>query len=139
MTMPADVRAELEACALFRGLSDAQLERIWEMGSVQNMPEGSTITLAGRAGMEVFVILEGRVRVRLLDSREVELGSGEVLGELAVLGDTRRSGTSTAISGVRILVLNVRRFQELLDTLPEVAERIRAEAERRLAEDSTPA
>jgi len=70
-------------------------------------------------GNEMYVLRAGRVKVEKQGKFIVELGSGVVLGELAVLGsDKRRLATVICTSLCLFRVLHGDDFQELLDSFP---------------------
>jgi CRP-like cAMP-binding protein len=75
---------------------------------------------------DVYVILEGRVRVELhpLSGREVilaELGAGAIIGEIAALDDQPRSATVVAISDCVLASLPGSVFREAILANPETA------------------
>jgi CRP-like cAMP-binding protein len=59
------------------------------------------------------------------------LGPGDFFGELAILGDGRRSATVTAVDPSTLLVFFGTEFRRLEAELPEVAARIRQAVEQR--------
>ena len=88
---------------------------------------------AGAVEDWMFVLVDGAVRVTRSD-REVELGPGAVVGELAVLDPRPRLGTVTAVSEVLAFRLRKVDFDEALRTRPEVAMGVIAELVERLRE-----
>lgn len=53
----------------------------------------------------MFILLDGVLEVEIDGETVAELGSGAVLGELAVLGDGRRTATLRALRASRVAVL----------------------------------
>ena len=71
----------------------------------------------------MFLVAVGRLRVTMTreDGSEAviaELGSGEVVGELAVLTDEPRSATVTALRDSQVLELSASAFAELVARVP---------------------
>jgi CRP-like cAMP-binding protein len=58
---------------------------------------------------------------------------GEYFGEIALLTDTVRTATVTAVSECELLTLDVADFRRLLDAHPDVRETLTRVAEQRLA------
>jgi hypothetical protein len=59
----------------------------------------------GEAGTDMFMLLDGVLQVEIDGEPVAEIGSGAVLGELAVLGDGRRTATLRAVRASRVAVL----------------------------------
>jgi voltage-gated potassium channel len=82
------------------------------------------LTGEGAAGYSFFVLREGTATVSI-DGDEIRtLVAGDFFGELALLGDGRRTATVTAASPSRVLVLFGTEFRRLQREHPELAERI---------------
>ena len=80
----------LRHCALFESLSADQLERIAEIASPREIPAGDGIFREGSSGDEMYVVVEGTVRI----SKEIPgageealtlLGPGSYFGEMAAI------------------------------------------------------
>src|SRR5436309_3761274 len=102
--------------------ADALLERVTR----RTMTRSAVIMHEGSAGENVALVLEGRVKleVRGVGDRTVVLairGPGELLGELAALGGTRRSATAVALEDVEIGVLSGEDFRGYLREHPDAA------------------
>ena len=77
-------------------------------------PAGFVLTESGQIGSGMFVLLEGRVSVHARGA-EIELGPGEVLGELALLRrDHRRIARVQALTPVRCLAIAREPFRALI-------------------------
>ena len=102
---------QLRRVPLFQRLSPEDLQRIASVATERWFEEGAALVREGEAGDELFVIVEGRVRVvhRADDGTERTLrtyGEGDHIGELAVLRERPRIATVVADGGgVRTLVI----------------------------------
>jgi CRP/FNR family cyclic AMP-dependent transcriptional regulator len=123
----------------FADLPRRQLARVSALADEVERPAGTVLAHQGDHGGEAFVVAEGTVAVVREGEDLAVLGSGEVLGELALLDHTRRSADVVARTPVRLLVFGVRDFQQLLDAFPGMAARIRAAADGRRGATTTPA
>jgi hypothetical protein len=72
--------------------------------TIRNLPEGSELTRQGQPGDELFLVLDGVVRVDVDGTPLAELGPGAVIGERALLEGGVRTSTVTAVTPVRVAV-----------------------------------
>jgi Cyclic nucleotide-binding domain len=66
---------------------------------------GETLVVQGEPGADMFFLLEGMLEVEVDGEPVARVGSGAVVGELAVLGDGRRTATLRAARPSRVAVL----------------------------------
>jgi CRP-like cAMP-binding protein len=102
--------------------ADALLGRV----SRKTMPQDAVIMHEGSAGENVVLVLSGRVKLvaRGVGDRTVVLairGPGELVGEMAALGGTRRTATAIAAEDVELGVLPGDDFREYLREHPDAA------------------
>jgi Cyclic nucleotide-binding domain len=86
---------ELDRVALSSG---ARLRR-------RRLDRGETLVEQGEPGAEMYLLLDGVLDVEIDGEPVAGVGSGAVLGELAVLGDGRRTATLRAARPSRVAVL----------------------------------
>ena len=96
-------------------------------------PEDTLLMEAGAVEDWLFVIVEGEVEV-VREDRQVRMGPGSVVGEMAVLDPQPRSATVTAVTPVRVFRLRKAAFDHALRTRPEIAAGVITELVRRLRE-----
>jgi CRP-like cAMP-binding protein len=132
---PSRYRQALAGLPLFQGLDAGHIDRIWDLGSFNIIPAGTTLMRDGEQGMEAYLILEGTVEVLRPDGQRIHVGPYELVGEMSLLenGTNRRSATVTTLDPIRCLVLNRHYFQRLLIDEPLLHEHIKA----RIAEYTT--
>ena len=90
------LEAELDEIVLRSG--GAKLQR-------RRLGPGEILVEQGEAGTDIFMLLDGVLEVVIDGETVAELGSGAVLGELAVLGNGRRTATLRALRASRVAVL----------------------------------
>lgn len=95
--------------------------------------EGDVLMREGAFEDWLFVIVEGEVEVARSD-RQVTVGAGSVVGELAVLDPQPRSATVTALSQVLAFRLRREAFQDAVESQPEIAMGVITELVKRLRE-----
>jgi hypothetical protein len=87
--------------ALERSLSQ-QLMHGAAKPSVMNIEKGTTIVRQGDEGSELYLVLDGVVRVEVDGQRLAEYGPGALLGERAQLEGGRRTSTLVAVTPCRV-------------------------------------
>jgi CRP-like cAMP-binding protein len=125
---------ELAGVPLFDSLTSEQLVALAEWFDERTVSEGATLVGEGRSGYSFFVLLEGAAVV-VADGREVaQYGPGDVFGEMAILGDGRRTATVTATVPSRVLELFGTEFRRLASEHPAIAAELEASARSRQEE-----
>jgi CRP-like cAMP-binding protein len=117
---PADVRAH----ALFASLDGKEIERLTGWLEIRTAQPGERLVPEGASGYTFFVIDQGTARVERNGKSLRDLGRGDFFGELAMLGEGRRTADVIATSPVTLFVLFGTEFRELETTMPVVATRI---------------
>jgi CRP-like cAMP-binding protein len=92
----------LQDVELFNGLTKAELTEIALICREKRIASGEVITIQGKPGDEMYIITEGFVQVSIRKgSKErtiVNLGTGQIFGEMALVDKGPRSATVKAIS-----------------------------------------
>jgi HEAT repeat protein len=115
---------ELRRVPLFERLDPEDLQRVAAVADERTFAPGGAIVTEGEVGNELFVILEGRVRVERVETdgsiRQIRTyEQGDHVGELAVLLDRPRVATVVAEGEVRTLVIDGDGLRSILRERPE--------------------
>jgi CRP-like cAMP-binding protein len=124
--------ADIRAVSLFSALDDEQVAELAHWFHVQTAKPGVRLVGEGAPGYTFFVLIEGSAAVTSEGEALGSLGPGDFFGEIAILGDGRRTATVTSTSPVRLLVLFGTEFRQLECGHPEIAVRISEAMESRL-------
>ena len=113
--------------ALFGTLADADRTVIAARMRRVDFDPDQMIFSRGDPGREIYLVLEGRIRLSILssDGRELSFahaGPGSVFGEIATLDGGERTAGATAISKVQAMALPQRAMLELIENNPKVAQ-----------------
>ena len=119
---------------IFADLDAAEIGEIMRLLRAQMLDAGTVIALRGEVARSMYVIAAGEVEIALPD-RRIQLGNGQFFGEIAVLKRARRTATVTALSRVRLLVLNAHDLHALMSRSPAIAAHIRKVARERLSRE----
>jgi CRP/FNR family transcriptional regulator/CRP/FNR family cyclic AMP-dependent transcriptional regulator len=93
---------------------------------------GTVVTLIGTPGDSFFVIIDGRVSVQTPVGIRDPLTPGDFFGEMSLLDGEPRSATVTAITDLRMLVVDRPNFWRLLNETPDLVRRILMVLSRRV-------
>jgi CRP-like cAMP-binding protein len=120
---------------LFSGLSKRELDDVAAIADELSIAEGRELTHEGDAGHEFLVLVEGSADVRRRGRRVNTLGSGDFLGEIALVTGAPRTATVTTSSPARMLVITARDFKALLRRTPPLQLKILEALAARLPEE----
>jgi voltage-gated potassium channel len=118
----------------FAALGPSAIADVTQMLRTMDLPARTTIIRKGQTGDCMYFIASGEVEVDL-PGKKVRLGEGAFFGEMALLGNNRRSANITTTRVSRLLVLDLVDFRLLMARHPDIAETIDAEAKRRALEN----
>jgi CRP-like cAMP-binding protein len=128
--LPEEARMErllaLKEIPLFSNLSLDQLEAVHQITKEVEYLPGEVILKQGERGDELYLLIEGRVRIftnRGLPSEieKPEQSAVSSFGEMAVLHDGTRSATVVAADRSHLLRLDGNSLRELLIQMPEIS------------------
>ena len=110
----------LRKVTIFAGLADAGLKRIVSDCNTMKYAAGRTIIRQGTPATEIYIVLEGTVKV-ILDMDEYpleicEFSTGNCLGEASIIGITSHSASVTAVTDATLLVLTRKTLMHLFET-----------------------
>ena len=133
----SDHQVVIAASPLFCDLEPLEAERLAAITRRVQTEENEVVFSQGDPGEEMFIILEGKVRISVIapTGREIILGTlapGEAFGEMCLLDGGRRSATVTAIEPSSFLVIGREHFVPFLLAHPPLCVRLLAGITRRL-------
>jgi len=122
--MSAATPDDLAGIPLFDTLEPDEQASIAPWFEIEYVSPGVNLCGEGASGYSFFVLRDGTATVTI-DGDEIRtLGPGDFFGELALLGDGRRTATVTTTTPSHVLVLFGTEFRRLQQEHPETAERI---------------
>jgi AAA family ATP:ADP antiporter len=128
----------LRQVPLFSNLAPEDLQQIAEVATERVFSANDYICREGEIGDELFVIVDGQVRVTKGSNGEARalrmLKTGEHIGELAILREQPRSASVAAEGGsVRALAIRGAALKSILHERPQVAMAMLASLAQRLS------
>lgn len=123
---------------LFSNLDKKELQALGSSCQERKYSAGTTLFSQGDTGVGLYILTGGKVSIIQAvnpDRAEEEIatiGTGDVLGEMALLDDLPRSATATAVEDVTALLLPVWEFRSTLQSHPTIALKLLSVLSRRL-------
>ena len=119
----------LAASDLFQGLTASELDELLIHLRMIRTQKGFQIIRQGDSWDSFYVILSGRVSVKMRKGSKTirmgDLGKGEFFGEMALLTQQPRNATITSEEVSELLVLRKAEFDNILMKHPGRAQRVR--------------
>jgi len=106
---------------MFRSLTYQQLVRLLNLTQVRRYEPGDEVVREGEDGEEMFIVLEGSVRVHSGETTFKSLTQGEHFGEMALINQVPRTASVTAENSAQLLVFRRREFFAILREDHDVA------------------
>ena len=132
-----DTKVEaLKRAPLFEGLSKKEFGELARVSEDLDFAPGKVLCAEGRAGEELFVIMEGEVDVTRHGKKVAKGGDGDFFGEIALIEDIPRTATVTTATQVRCFILTRRTFLRLLDEHPSIERKVMRALAKRLVSAS---
>lgn len=87
---------------LFRGLHTEQLNQILAIAQIERFDTGAFVCRQGEPAEKLYIVIQGQVEVLLRASNGIEqpvlyLGEGQVVGEMTLVDEGRRSASVLAM------------------------------------------
>jgi CRP/FNR family transcriptional regulator, cyclic AMP receptor protein len=105
---------------LFAGCSKNELRQVASLADEIDLPAGMQLTKEGSSGKEFVVIVDGGADVHRRGKKLRSLGSGDFLGEIALVTGAPRTATVTTTAPTRALVIAAPSFRALLRNTPSM-------------------
>ena len=125
----------------FPGMTETEAQRLVEGGEIRRYPLGAVLCREGRQEDTFYIILDGEARVtKYINDDEVRLlqvlRRGDFFGEIALIHETARTASVTAVSPLTVLEIRKTAFNEVMKRSSHMALAIARELSRRLRENN---
>ncbi|MCX6134740.1 MAG: ATP-binding protein [Ignavibacteriales bacterium] len=137
MPTPSPQMDALHASAIFKGLSEVDLQSIASLLKVESYETGSVLIDIDSTVDHVCVVGKGRIKISRFTSYGEEttlniLGQGNIVGEFGVVDERGRSARATCLEPTVVYVLTALQFDDLLSHNPIIARNVLKEFTIRL-------
>jgi CRP/FNR family cyclic AMP-dependent transcriptional regulator len=111
----------LKKIPLFHGLQVEEYPEVLAICHVCRFEKGDVVFEEGDASYQMYVILSGAVTVRSKDNYAVTLQPGEILGEIGLVCNVKRTATVAAADDVILLEINKDDFDLMQGRFPHIS------------------
>jgi CRP/FNR family cyclic AMP-dependent transcriptional regulator len=118
--------AQLSGYPTFANCSRDDVEALVDAGSHFSLPAGWPLVQEGIPADACYVLTSGTARVFHRREQVAEIGAGDLVGEMALLGGGQRNATVTSASKVTGLRIENDKLRPLLAKRADLAETFRA-------------
>lgn len=120
MSQMNELKHVLRGVMLFAGLSDAELEAVAALCKERDLARGEVLAEQGAPGDEFYVVTKGFLEISVAGGEAtsqvlVNLGKGQIIGEMALIDQGPRSATVRAVSDATVEVIRRADFEALCD------------------------
>ena len=117
----------LERVPILRRLGAGALRSLAIAAESYSVEAGQVLFTAGEAADGAFIVQQGSFSLKPQRAGEPEViaGPGTLLGESALLAETRRPATATAREASTVLRISRATFLKILESYPDAAQRLR--------------
>jgi CRP/FNR family cyclic AMP-dependent transcriptional regulator len=88
---------------------------------IRKVAPGETIIVEGGMPTEMFLLRKGKVKIEVRGQPVEEIGPGGVFGEMALIDQSPRSATATAVEDSEVIPIDERLFVILVQDAPYFA------------------
>lgn len=120
-----DEIAFLSRVPVLTRLGNGALRSLAIAAETYTMRPGEVLFTEGETADGAYVIQEGTVSLQPERGEEILVGPGTLLGETALLAETKRPVTATAHDACKALRISRATFLKVLDSYPDAARRLR--------------
>lgn len=125
----------LQKLPLFSGLENDEYKLLVSVCHLIELPRQQILFHADESGHEIYLLLNGRIEIKAKNSGHLGIiNPGEVVGEMAVVRNTLRSATATAIEDALLIKISQSDLDLILGKNPRVSYLIMKNIARELAE-----
>jgi serine/threonine protein phosphatase PrpC/CRP-like cAMP-binding protein len=114
----------LKRMPLFKHLTYKEIMRLLNVTVVKEYKPQENIFKEGSEGEDLFIILNGKIRLHKGEAFITHLERGAHFGEMALVDRSKRSASATAEESSRALVLRRRDFYEIIRKEPVLATKL---------------
>jgi CRP/FNR family transcriptional regulator, cyclic AMP receptor protein len=116
----------LKSTLLFGSLAETDLAAVAAQMREVRYSGGQSIFARGDRGTDIFLVVEGRVRLSILTAEGRELSfthavAGDIFGEIAALDGGERSADATALVDTRMMCLPMTALDRMMAAKPALA------------------
>ena len=108
----------------FNSLSGPQVYQVLKAGSIRSCKAGDILCEKGDESSEMFILLSGKLRVRIGVMELWRVSSAEIVGEMSLITGLPRTATVETIEDSALFVIKKESMDSLLEGNPDLAAKV---------------
>ncbi|MFO7599033.1 MAG: cyclic nucleotide-binding domain-containing protein [Candidatus Desulfacyla sp.] len=125
-----DLVSALRQVAVFQRLDEGQLRNVAKVAEVAEREEGDRIIEQGKRAGKMAIALDSEVRIRIDGEIIRVLPPNSLVGEIEFLENVPASADVVLVGKSRVILMEHRRFQQVMDADPSLGYRVMVEIAR---------
>lgn len=121
------------AQTFFDMFTPEEIARVSASGTRITLPEGWSPIWERTPADKAYVILDGKVSVRLRGEEVAQLGPGDIVGEAAIVNRSLRTASIVALTPLQLIHFTADQLQQLSVEMPAFSEALERVAADRVA------
>jgi len=118
MSQSNELKQVFRGVMLFASLTDEELDKIVAVCKEKRLQRGEVLAVQGEPGNEFYVVTDGFLEISVAGDEAssqvlVNLGKGQIIGEMALIDQGPRSATVRAISEAVVQVIRRDDFEDV--------------------------
>ena len=130
-----EILADISKIPIFKSVPPQDIQAIIVRLKPRLFHEGEIVFKRGDTAESMFIVRYGKLSIDSPDHRDIEVGKGAIVGEMALLKHTKRPSSVKAVEETELLVLSADDFKELRQKIPEFDEALKNLAAKRIKEN----
>ena len=110
----------LKGTNLFEDIPGEEIYHVAQVMEEERLAQDTLLFQKGDAGDYLYVIVTGEILIHILEKEVNRHGKGELFGEMALLDDTPRSTSATAVDETLLLKISQKNFYDIMMSHLEV-------------------
>jgi len=131
-----DYHRYLRAVPLFANVDDSDLDIIGAAVTELSFGPGDVLIRAGSTAREFVIVLDGQLSVMLGENEIATIDAGGFAGEMGLLTGAPRNATVAAKEATRVLHIDSRSFDNVLNEAPQIAVKMLPVVARRVVDNN---
>jgi CRP-like cAMP-binding protein len=120
------------AVSFFDAFTPREVARISSAGTAVKVPQGWSPIWEKTPADKAYVLLNGRVSVRVKGDEVAQLGPGEIFGEAAIVNHSLRTASIVALTPLELIHFTDDAVRRLSDDMPRFRDAVQAATDAHL-------
>ena len=124
----------LNSVSMFKNINYQDLKQLAQSTNIASFGKDEYIITEGEIGDTLYIIIKGYALAEIHAEQTAQLNDTDYFGEIALLGDVKRTASVKATSPITTLTLSKKEFKRFIYENPEVSTQVMKEIINKLVE-----